>query len=174
MSHQISQPLRIVHVRFTAGHVLHMRRIGQHHHEIIVGQDMPDRFPVHASGLHGDVRNALVGQPNRQLHQLLGRGLEGTHLGANLAPGHVACAGHYRVLVPHPDQRNADRELPSRLLPMRPAWNPVRGNLISVLPGGDTVRGISGGAQGFRVRLKNGLQSTKGKIDLCACRIATL
>jgi hypothetical protein len=53
---------------------------------------------------------------------------------------------------------------------MRPAWNPVKGNLIIVLRGGDTVRGTSGGAQGFRVRLKNGLQSTKGKIDLCACR----
>jgi hypothetical protein len=68
----------------------------------------------------------------------------------------------------HPDQRNAGKELPSRLLPCGQRWNPVKGNLTIVLWDGDTVRGTSGGAQGFRVRLKNGLRAPRGNRPLCS------
>jgi hypothetical protein len=63
MRHQIGQPCGVVDVGLASRHVLHVGRVGQHQLELAVGQNVPDRLPVDAGRLHGDVRRAFRRQP---------------------------------------------------------------------------------------------------------------
>ena len=65
MRQQVRQPHRVVHVGFTAGHILHVRRVGQQQGKIAIAEDVPDRLPVNPSRLHDDVATGLRGQPFR-------------------------------------------------------------------------------------------------------------
>src|SRR3954469_11662369 len=60
---------------------------------------VPDRLPVHAGRLQGDVPAAFRGQPVRELEQLPGGRPEGAHLALDPAIDRAAQAGHHRVLV---------------------------------------------------------------------------
>ena len=62
---QLGEPGRIVHVGLAAGHVLHMRGIGQQQFELAVREDMPDRLPIDAGGFHGRERASLLRKPRR-------------------------------------------------------------------------------------------------------------
>jgi len=113
MRHQIGQPCGIVHICLTTGHILYMRRVppqrrgpvagdpgvGQNQRELAVGENMPDRLPVNARRLHGDMRRGLGGKPLRQSHQVLSGGFESLDGSRYLAIGHVANAGNDGVLV---------------------------------------------------------------------------
>jgi len=99
MRQQIGQPSRIRHVGLAAGHVPHMRGVGQHQDEVAVGQDVPDRLPVDAGRLHGDMRAAALGQPGGERQQSGRGGREGLHLDGDVAPGGKPRAGHHRVFV---------------------------------------------------------------------------
>ena len=57
---QIGAPGRVVHVGLTAGHVLHMRGIGQQQFDLSVREDMPDRLPVNAGGFHSRERASVL------------------------------------------------------------------------------------------------------------------
>jgi hypothetical protein len=96
---QLGQPGRVGHVGLAAGHVLHLRRVGQHQGEIAVGQDVPDRLPVDAGRFHGDMRAAALGQPGGQRQQPGRGGGEGLHLNADTAAAGQASAGHNGVFV---------------------------------------------------------------------------
>jgi hypothetical protein len=63
MGQQVRQPERVGDIGLAAGHVLHVRRIGQHQGEVTVGQDVPDRLPINACRLDHQVRAALLGEP---------------------------------------------------------------------------------------------------------------
>jgi len=41
-----------------------VRGVGQYELKIAVGEDVPDRLPVDAGGLHGDVGDLLGRQPD--------------------------------------------------------------------------------------------------------------
>jgi hypothetical protein len=60
MRHQIGQPCGVVDVGLAARHVLDVGRVGQDQLELAVGQNVPDRLPVNACRLHGDVRRAFA------------------------------------------------------------------------------------------------------------------
>ncbi len=62
MRHQIGQPGGVVHVRLAPRHVLDMGGVGQHQFELAIGENMPDRLPVDARGLHA----AMCVQPSAQ------------------------------------------------------------------------------------------------------------
>ena len=62
VSGQLGEPGRIVHVGLAAGHVLHMRGVGQQQLEVAVREDMPDRFQSQA-GSGGVTRVPLVPAP---------------------------------------------------------------------------------------------------------------
>ena len=81
------------------GHVLDLRRVGQDQHEPALGQDVPDRLPVDAGRLHGDVGAAVLRQPLGQLEQARGRGGEGADLAGDLAAGGEAHGGDHGRLV---------------------------------------------------------------------------
>jgi hypothetical protein len=56
---KVGQPGGVAHVALAARHVLHMRGVGQHQLEVAVAEDVPDRLPVHAGRLHGDIPASL-------------------------------------------------------------------------------------------------------------------
>jgi hypothetical protein len=76
MGQQIRQPGGVIHVGFAPRHGLDVVGVGQHQLKV-PRQDGPDRFPVHAGGLHRDGGDAMAGQPFREPLQLRCRGGEG-------------------------------------------------------------------------------------------------
>ena len=63
VGNKVGQPCGDFHVRFAARHRLDVLSIGQHEYDIRLAQDGPDRLPVDAGRLHGDVGHAMAGQP---------------------------------------------------------------------------------------------------------------
>jgi hypothetical protein len=50
---QLHQPLAFLHIRFSTGHVFGVPPIRQHHTDAMLLQNVVQRDPVHARGLHG-------------------------------------------------------------------------------------------------------------------------
>jgi hypothetical protein len=96
---QFGQPHRIVDVGLAARHVLHMRGVRQHQHEIPIIQDVPHWLPVNAGRLHRDMRALVCRQPLRHAQKVRRGRLEGPYFGRDLAIAYKAQAGHHRVLV---------------------------------------------------------------------------
>ena len=99
MLQQLGQPFAVSDIRLPAGDVLDVLRIDQQQLEVAF-QQVVDRLPVDARGLHGDVGDPGLGQPVRQSQQLFGHRAEGAYLllaGAIL--GQHQPAGNDRLLV---------------------------------------------------------------------------
>src|SRR6266852_2211255 len=62
---ELLQPLRIVHVGLSSGHVLHVARVHEKHLKPARRQDLKDRDPVHAGRLHRDRLDAHAAEPVR-------------------------------------------------------------------------------------------------------------
>jgi hypothetical protein len=94
---QIGYPHRVVHVGLATWDVPDVLRVRQHELETLF-QDMPDRFPVDAGGLHGNVCAGMRRQPVRQRQEAARGGREALDL---LMGGrrNATCAGHDDVLV---------------------------------------------------------------------------
>ena len=160
MRHQIGQPGGVVYVRLAPRHVLDMGGVGQHQLKLAVRQNMPDRLPVDARRFHGGMRTTRRRKPVRQGHQLLGRRLEGPDIGRYRAMHHVTNAGYHRVLM-HIQTSAMRVQNFHRSSLCAAAWNPRSAKSDRHAPGLSPARGIIWGAQGFRVRLRNGLTRTK-------------
>jgi hypothetical protein len=110
MGEQIGNPLGILHITLAAWHAANVAGIRQHQRERRF-QQVPDRFPVRARRFHPDVRDALLGQPRRQLEQLAGRGAERAHLVRLRSSVDPDTGGHPR-LCPNPARHNGDTTPP--------------------------------------------------------------
>ena len=75
LHHQLAEPLRVRDVGLAAGHVLDVARVAERQLEVVFEQ-LPDRLPVDAGGLHRDVRDLMRGQPIAQCDQAPHRGLK--------------------------------------------------------------------------------------------------
>ena len=62
---QLGQPLAVADVRLAPGHGLDVAGIDQEQGELLL-QQVPDRLPIDAGALHGDVGHLVRGQPVRQ------------------------------------------------------------------------------------------------------------
>ena len=60
---------------------------------------MPDRFPVHARGLHGHMRAVLGCQPIRQGKKASGGGIKRADFPLDRTVHHVPHAGDHRLLM---------------------------------------------------------------------------
>jgi len=76
---ELLQPLGIVHIRLSAGHVLDVAGVDEQHLEPAGFENLKDRNPVHAGRLHGDRRDAHRREPLRQLVEITAEGAEGAH-----------------------------------------------------------------------------------------------
>jgi len=100
VGHEVGQPGRVVHVGLAARHGLDVLSIGQDENETIrLAQHGPDRLPVDARGLHGDVGDAITGQPRRQALQIRCRCGERLHISLDTPALGQAHAGHDAVLM---------------------------------------------------------------------------
>ena len=113
---QVGQPHGVVHVGLAAGHVLDLRRVGQHQIERF-GEHRPDRLPVDAGGLHGGVGDAVPGQPVRQPLQLRGRRAEGLDVLVGAAGVRQPRAGDDAVAVNVQPRATGMQKLHDRLPP---------------------------------------------------------
>jgi hypothetical protein len=59
---ELAQPRRIADIGLAARHVLDVPRVDEHQLEVVL-QQMPDRLPIVAGGLHHDVRDLVRAQP---------------------------------------------------------------------------------------------------------------
>jgi hypothetical protein len=75
---QLTQPLRVADVRLAARYLLDVAGVDQQQLEVVF-EDVPDRLPVHARGLHHDLRNAMGRQPITQRQQPTDRRLKLRH-----------------------------------------------------------------------------------------------
>ena len=75
MLEQLAQPLGVCDVGLAAGHVLDVRGVDQEQLEVVLEQ-VVDRLPVDARGLHRDVGNAKSLEPVTQREQVGGHGLK--------------------------------------------------------------------------------------------------
>ena len=164
MSEQVSQPCGVVYISLSARHVLHMRRIGEHQHEIAIAQDIPDRLPVDACRLHRDVRNALRGKPFRKGEKAARRRLEGAHLARHLRSRHSPGAGDGGVFMNIEASAIGIKDIhndPPQGAP--PAWNFRQRNSKNRAPGSQKIRGAFRGAWKFQIKLSKELNRTKRK-----------
>ena len=99
ISQQIRQPGGIVHIGLAARHVLDVRGVGQQQLELTIGQDVPDRLPVHPRRLHHDVGAIMAGKPFRHLQQFAGDRLECPNFPPRPAVHQQAYAGHHHILM---------------------------------------------------------------------------
>ena len=99
MSQQIGQPSRVVDVGLAARDVLHVCGIGEHQRERAVGQNVPDRLPVHSRCLHRHMGATVRRQPLRQADKARCRRVECLHLGDDFTTGCDAYAGDHAVFV---------------------------------------------------------------------------
>src|SRR5439155_10132756 len=95
-------------------HGFDVLRIHQQHLELL-RKNVPHRLPVHASGLHGQMRHAALLQPIGQLKQIVSECPEAlllfTALPLGLSPQHT-CGN--TLLYVRPNHNSRDRQLPSR------------------------------------------------------------
>src|SRR5947209_7533639 len=127
---------------------------------------MPYRLPVNSRRFHGDMRAVFGRQPFRQCHEILGRRLERADLSLSRAIHHMAHAGHHCILV----------NIKTGTMPMQnfhrfslnaAGLEPPLSKSRTRAPGLSPARDTIWGAQGFRVRLTDGLARTKINTDLC-------
>ncbi len=125
--HQLTKPLRVRHVGLAPGHVLDVPRVAQRQLEVVF-EDVPDRQPVHAGGLHRHMRDAVALQPVRQRQQAChGRGELGQmrhalplsvrdpHARRDLRLMHVEARDALKHLLKHPSHRpSRGRRSPNR------------------------------------------------------------
>ncbi len=69
VSVQLHQPLAFLHVGLSAGHILGVLRVHQHHPDAMLFQNVVQRDPVHAGGLHRHSIDPARLQPFRHLVQ---------------------------------------------------------------------------------------------------------
>ena len=144
---QLGQPRGVVNVGLAPRHIFDVAGIGQHQFELAVGENMPDRLPVDAGGLHDDMRTTFRCKPIGEGYQFLGGCLERLNPGHHLAVPQVTNAGHHRLLVNiETSAMRMQKFHRSSSAPL--AWSPDRRNLESVLRGGKppvaTIRGAQG------------------------------
>src|SRR5689334_10235823 len=99
MLQQISNPLRIFHVRFPPRNRLEMLRIHQYDLEMSL-QNVKNRFPIAARTFHRHMRYSLFSEPQTQLLELRGHGAKAPTLLLSvplLIGGNGTC--HHRALV---------------------------------------------------------------------------
>src|SRR5438105_13525231 len=127
---------------------------------------MPYRLPVNSRRFHGDMRAVFGRQPFRQCHEILGRRLERADLSLSRAIHHMAHAGHHCILV----------NIKTGTMPMQnfhrfslnaAGLEPPLSKSRTRAPGLSPARDTIWGAQGFRVRLTDGLARTKINTGLC-------
>ena len=73
--HQLAEPLGVLDIGLAAGDVLDVPGVAQRQLEVVL-KDVPDGQPVHAGGLHRDMRDPVALQPVRQRQQAGDRGGE--------------------------------------------------------------------------------------------------
>ena len=154
MLDQLGNPRRVGDVRLPTGHVAQVAGVEQPAPEVVL-QDVIDRLPVHAGGLHPDGGHGMGGEPIAQRQQRRRGGAEGLDdLVASAARGGHPHAGHDRILVDIEAGTSLDHGL------HRPSLSAVRRSLFSW-----SLRCVLAAtivdARGSRVRLKHGLAGTK-------------
>jgi hypothetical protein len=75
---QLSDPLAVADIGLATGHLLDVLSVDQEEFKDPF-HEVPDGFPVDASGLHGDMGDTFVGQPVDQLQQRRGVGGKGAN-----------------------------------------------------------------------------------------------
>jgi hypothetical protein len=83
---QLGDPLGVLDVGLPPRHLLDVPGVDQHQVESTLEQ-VPDRLPGDAGGLHGEVADPPLGQPVGQLEEVGGHGGEGADLAGDLAAG---------------------------------------------------------------------------------------
>jgi hypothetical protein len=96
---QLTEPLGVLHVGLAARHILDVLSVDQPELEVVLEQ-VVDRLPVDARGLHRHVRDTQTLEPISQRQQLAGHRLE---LGAQLCAialrvGHVHAGSHLALM----------------------------------------------------------------------------
>jgi len=130
---QVGNPRGVVDVGLTSGHVLHMHGVREHQLELAI-EDVPDRPPVHAGGLHRHMGHVERRQPLRQQQQLAGRRAERSNLlrRPRFGSGSDARARHHGVAMHIQAGAPRIQHVHRVLLSMRtPAQSPRRRNLVS-------------------------------------------
>ena len=113
MGEQVGEPDRIGDVGLAAGHVLDVGGVGQDQGAGAGVEHPPDRAPVDAAGLHGDVGVAVLVEPGGEVEQGRRGGREYAYLTPNLAV--LGQADRLRRRCPRGRRgRRAGREPPSR------------------------------------------------------------
>jgi hypothetical protein len=74
---EVLQPLAVLHVGLAPREVFAVARVDEHHLKPGGFEDLVERDPVNASGLHGDGGDAALDEPIAQGEQVLGEGGEG-------------------------------------------------------------------------------------------------
>src|ERR1700730_12050887 len=106
------------------------------------------------------MRAAFRRQPLRQGHEIHGRGLERSDFPLDLAFDRMTDAGHDRILMNIQTGAMRMQNFHHSLLDRRRRGIPSRKSRTRA-PGPLPARGTIWGAQGFRVRLTDGLARTK-------------
>ncbi len=98
MGQQIPNPHRVVDVGLSTRHAADLQRVGQDEFKLAV-QHVPDRLPIDARRLHGDMGAALCREPVGEGQQILGGRAECAHFLVHRRIGCDACAGDDGLLV---------------------------------------------------------------------------
>ena len=84
MGQQIGDPASVADVGFAPRHVLDLCWVSQDQLEVPV-EHVPDRLPIHARCLHGDVSATVLFEPVHEFQQFSGRATKRTRLSPNMA-----------------------------------------------------------------------------------------
>ena len=95
---QLAKPLRVLDIGLATRALLHVPGVDEHQLEAVL-EDRPDRPPVHAGGLHRDLRDAERLQPVAQRQQAVNRRFELRDVLLELAALPDAHARHHGRLV---------------------------------------------------------------------------
>ena len=113
---QVGDPLRVLYVGLTPGHLAHVRGVADDDGESVFQGSM-HRLPVDAGPVHADVGNPVLQQPGAQRREILAHGAEAAHRPARPSPWRAEDdAGHHRALV-HVEPGGAFDECVHRHLP---------------------------------------------------------
>jgi hypothetical protein len=69
MSEQLRYPLAVHHVGLAARHRLDVLSVSKHHMKVLF-EHVPDRLPIHASRLHGNMPDIQAPEPLSQLTEV--------------------------------------------------------------------------------------------------------
>jgi hypothetical protein len=156
---ELGEPLAVPHVRLPARD--HLDVLGVHEEQLEAPlEEVVDRPPVHASGLHRDMGAPGGGQPVHQVQQLPRRGPEGAHLvvASRRVAGCTQTGGHARLVYVEPaTHRVQDVHGRPRFL-RRAVRRSPRGRSYACCPAGGTQQsGVPGSAW---VPIDDGLSGT--------------